>query len=500
MESILNNLQQIKDLRVISRTSVEKYRNNSRTIPELARELNVNYFVEGSGQKIGDQILLHIQLIEAESDEHLSSKQYRKETKDIFQLQIEVARDIAGEIEAIITPEEATRINKTPTENVEAYDYFLKGLDLFYKGSPDDLREAIALYKQAIELDGEFARAYAGIAIAYFTLDANQIEKVYSEQINHYADQALLFDPQLPQSLIAKALFYMYHDENELALPYLEKALEYNPNSALVINILADFYTTKMPNTAKYLEYALKGVELDIAAHDSITASFIYLHLSNAFVQAGFVKEAKKYINKSLESYPENIYSTYVKAYVQYAQNEDLELLKESLVETLKKDTTRLDVLQEVGKAYYFLRDYESAYAYYKKFLDIKRALKLDIYPSEDIKMALVFSEKEMNAESEILLKQYKSYIENDKSIYKHLGLSAYYSYTGDLESSIEHMKLFSKEDDFFYWLIVFMDADPTMDNVKNLPAFKKIMKQVEKKFWNNHKEIRAALESKNLL
>ena len=107
MESILENLQKIEDLRVISRTSVEKYRNNPRTSPEIARELNANYLVEGSGQKIGDQILLNIQLIEAVTDRHLLAKRYKRETDDIFELQQEVARSIAGEIEAIITPEEA---------------------------------------------------------------------------------------------------------------------------------------------------------------------------------------------------------------------------------------------------------------------------------------------------------------------------------------------------------------------------------------------------------
>ena len=78
MESTLNNLQKIKELRVISRTSVEKYRNNPKTIPEIARELNVHYLIEGSGQKIGDQILLNIQLIEAPSDKHLWSEQYNR--------------------------------------------------------------------------------------------------------------------------------------------------------------------------------------------------------------------------------------------------------------------------------------------------------------------------------------------------------------------------------------------------------------------------------------
>ena len=151
MESILDNLQQIEDLRVISRTSVEKYRNNPKTVPEIARELNANYLVEGSGQKIGDQIFLNIQLIEASSDRHLWAEQYIREARDIFQLQIEVAKNIAAEIEAIITPEEEERIEKAPTDDLVAYDYFLKGLDHFYKGTREGLLEGIPYFEKAIE-------------------------------------------------------------------------------------------------------------------------------------------------------------------------------------------------------------------------------------------------------------------------------------------------------------------------------------------------------------
>jgi TolB-like protein len=304
MESILNNLQNIEDLRVISRTSVEKYRNIPMTITEIARELNVNYFVEGSGQKIGDKILLNIQLIEASSDKHLLSEQYNREAKDIFKLQMEVAKNIADKIQAIITPEEEERINKVPTDDLVAYDYFLKGLDLMYKGDRESLEDAINYFETAIEHDHEFALAYADLAITYYLLDLYQAEKKYSVQINNNADKALLFDSQLAQSLIAKAMFYINNKDYEQAVPYLEKALEYNPNSALVINILSDFYTSYIPNTEKYLVYALKGIRLDIAANDSITTSYIYLHVSNAFIQSGFLNEAEKYINKSLEYNP----------------------------------------------------------------------------------------------------------------------------------------------------------------------------------------------------
>ena len=500
MESILNNLQNIEDLRVISRTSVEKYRNNSRTIAEIAEELDANYIVEGSGQKIGDKILLNVQLIAAPGDNHLWAEQYSREAGDIFKLQQEVAKSIATQIEVIITPEEEARMDKVPTEDVVAYDYFLKGLDLLYKGQRESLEEAIVWFKKAVERDNEFARANAGIAIAYYFLDATQAEKQYNEQINHYADQALLFDPKLPQSLIAKALFYMNSDENEMAVPYLEKALEYNPNSALVINILSDFYTRFIPNTEKYLEYALQGIRLDIASHDSVTASYIYLHLSNAFIQTGFVKEAEKYINKSLSYSPDNLYSEYVKAFILFAKNRNLRQTKDLLVAALAKDSTRLDVMQEVGKLYYFMRDYETAYLHYAKFKAICDYLKMDIYQAENAKIGVVFSEMGKKEESEKYFAEFLDFAQNDQSIYQHLSLAAYYSYFGDTRRALDEMQLFSEESNYHYWIILFLRMDPLMDNIKQTSEFKKIFRNIETKFWNEHDQIKQSLEEKGLL
>ena len=106
MESTLGNLQKIEDLRVISRTSVEKYRDTEKGIPEIAKDLNVNYLVEGSGQRVGDEILLNIQLIEASSDRPIWVEQYSREVIDIFALQKEIAQKIAAAIKAIVTPAE----------------------------------------------------------------------------------------------------------------------------------------------------------------------------------------------------------------------------------------------------------------------------------------------------------------------------------------------------------------------------------------------------------
>ena len=190
MEAIMDNLQKVKDLKVVSRTTVEKYRNKTKSIPELAQELQVNYFIEGSGQKIGDQILLSIQLIEAPNDRHIWSKRYERKMADVFQLQTEIALDMANEIEAIITPEELQRIEKQPTQNPIAYDLYLEGLGKTMEKNEKSLQEAIELFKKAIEEDNQFPHAYAYIGICYYYLEIFQPEKKYGLEINTYADKS----------------------------------------------------------------------------------------------------------------------------------------------------------------------------------------------------------------------------------------------------------------------------------------------------------------------
>ncbi|MEJ2594435.1 MAG: AraC family transcriptional regulator, partial [bacterium] len=500
MESILNNLQQIKDLRVISRTSMEKYREATKSIPEIAAELDVQYFVEGSGQKVGDQVLLNIQLIDAQTDHHLWSEQFERKVTDIFMLQQEIARQIAEHVKVTITPEEAERMEKAPTQNPVAYDYFLQGLDLLYQGNNGLLPDAIARFHKALVHDKSFARAYAAIAISYYSLDEGQIMKVYADSINKYADQALLYDHHLAQSLIAKALFYMNTEAFDLAIPYFEKALEYNPNSALVIGFLTDYYVNRVPDTEKYLEYALKGVSLDIHAHDSITASFIYLHLSNAFIQSGFEEEAEKYIELSLDYFPGNMYSAYVKPYIQYTKHRDLERLLQELIDVLEKYPDNPDILQEVGKVYYYLGNYQESFTFYRKFNQIKKAYQLNIYPGENAKIGFVYEKVGREAESMELFAAYKEYAEKDRSVYRDLSLSAYYAWQGDSEKSMEYMEKFAQREHYHYWIILFLDMDPLFEKVKNLPAYRENLKRIEKKFWEYHREIERTLKNKELI
>jgi TolB-like protein/lipoprotein NlpI len=167
MEEILTDLQTIKDIRVISRISVEQFSGATKmTSPEIAKKLGVNYILQGSGQKYGNKFRLRVQLIRAVKESHLWAKSYEqeiKDVKDIFNIQSQVAQSIAKELEVAITPKERTLIEKIPTKNLEAYKAYLKGQFHLRKFTENDLDTALQYFELAKEMDPDYALAYAGI-------------------------------------------------------------------------------------------------------------------------------------------------------------------------------------------------------------------------------------------------------------------------------------------------------------------------------------------------
>jgi TolB-like protein/AraC-like DNA-binding protein len=494
MEATLNNLQQIQNLRVVSRTSAEKYRKTSKSVSEMAKELNVQYFVEGSGQKIGDKILLNIQLIDGETDKHLWAKQYRRESKDIFELQQEIAQNIAREIEVILTPEEKSRIEKRPTDDLEAYDYYLKGKDLFYRSGPKDLEASIPLFKKAVERDPQFALAYATATMVYYYLDVFNLKKTHADDIELFAEKAMLYDPKSSESLIAKALAFAARQEYELSIPYFEKALEYDPRSGLVLHFLTEFYNIHVPHPPKYLEYAIRKVQVDNAI-DSATRSFNYFHLSNALAQTGFLEDALRYNTRSLQLNPKNFFAGYVRAYIHYGTDRSCKKTKAILLAEWKKDTMRFDILQEIGKVNFMMRDFAAARSCYDRALPIMQMFGMDIFKHEYLRIGAAYAHTGDKAKADYYINEFKRFADGDKTMYKDMFLASYYSYQGDNTKAITHFQKFATEqDNFLYWLLLLRE-DPMGDNLRKHPQFDPIMKTIEEKFWKKNREIKERFE-----
>jgi TolB-like protein/Flp pilus assembly protein TadD len=164
VDEILDKLFKIGDLKIISRTSSERFRNTDLSIKEIAHELGVSAILEGSVRKMGNKVRITVQLIDAGTDTHLWSEIYDRDISEIFSIQSEVAQTVARELKAVITPQTKQLIEKKPTADTEAYDAYLNGRFYLSKGTQNDFATAMQYFELAKERDPEFALAYAGIA------------------------------------------------------------------------------------------------------------------------------------------------------------------------------------------------------------------------------------------------------------------------------------------------------------------------------------------------
>jgi TolB-like protein/DNA-binding winged helix-turn-helix (wHTH) protein/Tfp pilus assembly protein PilF len=169
-DELITDLAQISALRVISRTSVMAYKGARKPLPQIARELNVDAVVEGTVLRSGDRVRITAQLIEASTDKHLWSQSYEGELRDTLALQNRVASAIADQIRISLTPREQAALKNVEVVNPEAYESYLKGRYFWNKRTADGLKAALAYFKQAIEEDPKYAKAYSGLADTYALL------------------------------------------------------------------------------------------------------------------------------------------------------------------------------------------------------------------------------------------------------------------------------------------------------------------------------------------
>ena len=169
-DELITDLAQISALRVISRTSVMVYQGSHKSLPQIARELNVDAVVEGTVLRAGDRVRITAQLIDASTDKHLWSQSYQGELRDTLALQDRVARAIAEQIQINLTPREQAALKSATVVNPQAYESYLKGRYFWNKRTADGLRVALAYFNQALEEDPNYAQAYSGLADTYALL------------------------------------------------------------------------------------------------------------------------------------------------------------------------------------------------------------------------------------------------------------------------------------------------------------------------------------------
>jgi len=234
-DEILTRLAKVADLKVISRTSTQQFKSKPDNLPQIAKQLGVAHILEGSVQKANDQVRVNVQLIHALTDAHLWADTFDRKLTDIFSVESEIAKTIADNLQVKLSGAERTAIAARPTENTEAYEFYLRGRYFLSKRSSDDLRQAIDYFNRAIALDSNYAPAYAGLADGHtLLLDyANVSWKDVLPKARAAAEKALALDDNLPEAHVSLGLVITEAEINpEKAEPEFRRAIALNPNSA----------------------------------------------------------------------------------------------------------------------------------------------------------------------------------------------------------------------------------------------------------------------------
>ena len=429
MEEILNNLQKIKDFRVLSRTSTEQYKGPSiPTVPEIAKKLGVNYIVEGSGQKFGNFYRLRVQLISARKEKHLWAESYQKEirgTQDIFGTQSEIAQSIVSALKTSITPEEKRLIEKKTTTNLLAYDLYLRGNHYLSKM---EFLFAIDMYSKAIEEDSLFTELYANRAIAhsFFFWLRGKGWQGHDLKARQDVEKGLRINPELPEIRFAEAVCYYHKNRN------YDKALKILNELKSEVPHMADLYAYtsyilrrqgKMEESIIELKQAIKLDPLNAGYYDNLTDTYDLLHRYDDEIECCMQGLSLIPDYKAFNSY---LYRAYLNK-----KGDQAEALKSS---GLKEN----DIIRDV---YYFSREYDKLIDFLKKDTILVASFQL-WYEPKTYRLALIYylnhnaSACKIYADSAVIfLKKLLEETPDDERIYATLGKC--YALTGNVKDAI---------------------------------------------------------------
>ena len=441
-EAVTAALGRISALRVISRTSVMQYKTIHKSLPEIARDLNVDGIVEGSVQRAGSQVRVTVNLIRADTDEQLWTQTYNRDLSDVLAFQSEVASAIAREIQVTLTPQEKANLAARRPVNSEAYDNYLLGKFHETVLTDSENQRAIKLLEHAVALDPNFAIGYAELARAY-TRRLNSFapgEPEWEKKAMNAVEKALMLDPDVAEAYLARGVLLWTHSHgfpHETVIAEYRKALSLNAN-------------------------------LDEAHHQ---LSVVFLHI-------GLFDEALKEIQAAININPSNTYAQYRLGSVYLYQGRTAEAL--TVFQKYRDASTNPDY-QPIWALFDLGRKNEALEA-------AKEAMRRD---PEDAGgnissvMAMLAAASGEVREAEALIKisasKQKGFIHFHHTAYN---IACAYALMNQPKEAVEWLK--KAADDGLPCYSLFL-RDPNLNNLRKEPGFINFMER-QREQWESHK------------
>jgi serine/threonine protein kinase/regulator of sirC expression with transglutaminase-like and TPR domain len=297
-EELIMHLSQLKTMKVISRTTVMKYRGEKKSIRTIGEELGVRYILEGSVRKYEDDLVITAQLIEAAADAHLWAAKFKGNLADVFSIQENVSKHIVEALQVKLSPNEERALSKRPTTNPEAFDYHLRARNALYRMTKNDVKSSIQLFLRAIELDGNYADAHAGLGEAYACL------YLYFERKDSYLNtaveacrKAIMLNAELPEAYSALGMAYFNKNMRDEALTAVLRAIELDPNNFIAYWILGRIYR-ETDRDRDAIQPFKKVIELNPDFYA------VHMDLRSVYERLGDSEHYATAVNGELEVYP----------------------------------------------------------------------------------------------------------------------------------------------------------------------------------------------------
>lgn len=502
MEEVLNNLQRIKDLRIISRTSVEQYRNTSKSIPQIAKELGVNYIVEGSGQKYGNSFRLNVQLIRARKENYMWGQLFEQKITipgDIIVVQSSIAKSIVTELRGTITPQVKLQIEKVPTANLTAYDFYQKGKDEFSKfwidvTNTNSLLKAENFFSKALEADPKFAKAIVGKAEVYWNKHNYMHRENILDTVLTMADLAISFDENNADAYVIKGWCYDDYGMYSKALKEYAKAVELNPNNWKAYYGLANLYYFEDP--VKSLDNLHKAVSL---THGSAEMPTLLRNIGGELLVTGYIEKAGEYFFRAFDLDGDSaIYLSCLGGIEQNQGNYDKALEYYHQAWFIKNNYT--DVLNNMALIYQLTGRNDESLKWYKELVS-QNTLNFNLH-----RAGYTYLKNGLKEEGENYINKHIEYCNSilstrrrsDLIFYTYYDLAGIYALKGDKKKSFQNLRKFSEVENCYLYMLTLMKDDPLFGSMKTEPEFQEILSKMTAKYSKVHDDVGRWLETQD--
>jgi adenylate cyclase len=394
-EELITSLSGVRQLTVIARTSIMKYKNSQKGASDIGKELNAGALIEGSVRKAGNRVRITAQLIDTSSEGHLWAQNYDRQLDDIFGIQSEIAEKVAGELKIRLVESEKRLIEKKATENTEAYTCYLRAKELLREADEKSLRQSKTLFEKAIDLDPSFARAYSGLSDCFLDL-ANDVYEPYEQGLTKaeiFVKKALQFDPELAEAHATLGRLYFLTDYVRASETETKRAIELNPSIPESYATLGNIELLKGekeeglknwefgyrldPVSPRFIErlglfYLYLGKEEDALSFWERTIHLApagtYRSKTEYYLAKGNFKEAKEFFTMAERQDPTNSWVNWMRGFIA-AQTGDKEgaLLA---IRKIEENWQRSGDLNGIAFIHHALGDLDSYFAFINKATD----------------------------------------------------------------------------------------------------------------------------------